>query len=846
MAQELLYTSAPRGLKTGSRGFCTVEATSGMSPALMSALEALSGYRHVAPPGDSANPVVYSHVTLSLGGRHKSVVSRIADAGTDYSGRTNKIAYHLALDPAERAVGGPAWLSGRADVMKIAFAGEPQALAPRIPPKGDRPLVICTAWKAATGDAGWAGALAEAFLADPNRPAYLVVPPNLDVRTLFEEAIALLPPDRRWGATFTTLYTSLPQNVTCQWRAVLAGSKEAHESRRFVQALRLDLTSSLGAATGGALVEAARTGRVAKAPPPVLKREKATSPAIASTTAAVDEDIPLDVMPRKDSPRPERLIEPLMAPPEMRRRSAIRKAAWIAAGVVCFGVLVAPIAVGVTAHMRNAKKTIAAKREDNARPSNVASTDSSETEAATNTVSATVGGDIISSSADDVPLERSPPKPPVGMQQTEQVTSSEVDGTTDVSAAPTPAADEGHTTAATTSAKPATGSRDFEMLRLKPSANTSDTYLADQSLPAGGQHNLAIYLVETAIGELKAENQSGELKQLTISRKDAFGRYSSICTITIRHDDSDQYRLEVHGAEKDLERVLPLIALETSNSAPSENGTKRYLPSLWTSKPPRLPRRFENRKLSLQVPGDNSLLLEALQVLHVKISWAGRVYDFAREEAATPPSFWLESDAVAELLRTNVRVDDLLSYILEHPPRIKVERDGDKSAWNVSLEQGELWSGLPGQLSTSLLGKKLAFSKCLGVSDPENITKALLFPAVVHGDNDANVKELTMRFEKAAVSSEKAIINIEKQIEGVKSKEEKELAQTMLKEEHDKLTEIERRRAEYEDYIATAQFVARTDRGAFFAASIEDIEVFYRVVKGEKTLQVPLMIAFED
>ena len=52
MTQELFYTSAPRGLKPGSRGFCTVMSTAGMAKNLADRLEALSGYRHVYPPND--------------------------------------------------------------------------------------------------------------------------------------------------------------------------------------------------------------------------------------------------------------------------------------------------------------------------------------------------------------------------------------------------------------------------------------------------------------------------------------------------------------------------------------------------------------------------------------------------------------------------------------------------------------------------------------------------------------------------------------------------------------------------------------------------------------------------
>ncbi|MGC1274169.1 MAG: hypothetical protein WBC44_10720 [Planctomycetaceae bacterium] len=350
MAQELLYTSAPRGLKSGSRGFCTVEATAGLSPTLVTALEGLSGYRHVAAPGDPSNPVVYSHVTLSVAGRRCSVVSRVADAGADYTGRTNKLAHHLALDTAERPKGGPAWLAGQPNLLRSRFEGEPRTLPPRTVPQGDRPPAVCKSWQAATGDAGWAGVLAEAFLADPKRPAYLVVPAGLDLLPLFEEAIALLPPDRRWEPTFTTCHTSLPQNVTCLWKAVLAGSKEAHESRRFVQALRIDLTQPLGTAGGGALVEAARTGRMPAVAPPPAPRKSSAAAAIArpgEPSKALD-DTPLDVMPAATRRRPDQfLIEPLERPPALQRPSRWKAMMWTGAAVLCLAVFAVMGVLGV-------------------------------------------------------------------------------------------------------------------------------------------------------------------------------------------------------------------------------------------------------------------------------------------------------------------------------------------------------------------------------------------------------------------------------------------------------------------------------------------------------------------
>src|SRR5438067_11812467 len=101
MSQELIYTSAPRGLKAGSSGFCTVAMSAGMPAALASRLESISGYRPLFPLGDAGaarNPVAWSHCRIDVGGAARHVLSRVAFAGADYSGRSNKLAHHVALD----------------------------------------------------------------------------------------------------------------------------------------------------------------------------------------------------------------------------------------------------------------------------------------------------------------------------------------------------------------------------------------------------------------------------------------------------------------------------------------------------------------------------------------------------------------------------------------------------------------------------------------------------------------------------------------------------------------------------------------------------------------------------
>ena len=188
MSQELHYTSVPRGLLPGTRGFCTVASTANMAGPLRERLEGLSGYQQVFPPHDpraALNPVVYSHHRLNLGGQLYSVLSRVACAELDYTSRSNKYAHHMVLDPAERPAGGPAWLLSQPGFMEPSWQGEPRFLtAGRIPPQGEQPAGIAHAWQALTGDAGWAGVLAESFLADPHRPAFLIFEPGMEVLPL--------------------------------------------------------------------------------------------------------------------------------------------------------------------------------------------------------------------------------------------------------------------------------------------------------------------------------------------------------------------------------------------------------------------------------------------------------------------------------------------------------------------------------------------------------------------------------------------------------------------------------------------------------------------------------------
>jgi hypothetical protein len=273
MSHELFYTSAPAGIKPGSKGFCTVACTSGIPAQLMERLESLSGYRYLFEPGSpqaSQNPVSWAHWRLTLQGKMRSILSRVCDAGSDYSGRSNKFAHHVALEPNELSGCGPGYLLTHG-FLEESWTGSPRTITSgRSVPSAQRLSGICNYWGKVTGDAGWGGVLAESFLADPSRPAFIICAPTVDVLALFEEALALLPEATRWQVTFNTYFTDLPAGLTCAWRGVVAGTKVALDAiKQGNRALVIDTSHAVRCNNETPMVEFARTGV------PIERKERA-------------------------------------------------------------------------------------------------------------------------------------------------------------------------------------------------------------------------------------------------------------------------------------------------------------------------------------------------------------------------------------------------------------------------------------------------------------------------------------------------------------------------------------------------------------------------------------------
>ena len=263
MNYELIYTSAPKGLKPGSSGFCTVAATEGIPSPLIGQLELLSGFQPLQGPGPD-NPVSLAHWRVRAAGRTRSVLSRVAAMGRDYTRRPNKLAYHLVLDPAELPEPGPAWAISQPGMMMETWSGPPAFLKPRrLSPvsASSESNAACERWGALTGDAGWAGVLGENFMIDPLKPAYLIRSPEIDPLPFLLEAIRLMPSRMRWQVTFNTYYSELPAGLSCAWRCVMANTQVAKEARR-VSPTVIDLTLPVGRAPDTAGAAAAREGRM--------------------------------------------------------------------------------------------------------------------------------------------------------------------------------------------------------------------------------------------------------------------------------------------------------------------------------------------------------------------------------------------------------------------------------------------------------------------------------------------------------------------------------------------------------------------------------------------------------
>ncbi len=267
MAYELVYTSAEKGLRPGTRGFCTVAHTRGMPPQYIQLLEALSAYKGLRSSIDNISemqePVAWSHLYSSILGRGTSIVSRIGAAHPDHTGRSNKLAHHVICQSKERAAAGPAWLCQQPGFLLDEWDEAPHLLeTQKDMPQGDATPAPAQNWAELTGDAGNAAILPDMFLGNPEGIVIILFLPGMELLPLIAESLALLPEYQRWKVTFNTYFSTLPAGSTCCWRCCLPDSDAYRDARRNPKAKILDLTGVELKTPTGALAEYARTGHL--------------------------------------------------------------------------------------------------------------------------------------------------------------------------------------------------------------------------------------------------------------------------------------------------------------------------------------------------------------------------------------------------------------------------------------------------------------------------------------------------------------------------------------------------------------------------------------------------------
>lgn len=348
MSFEIVYTSSQRGLYAGARGFCTVAATTGIPRQLQEKLESLSGYQHVHAPGSKRNAVNFCCQAVRIQDETWIVLSRVGDAGTDFSGRSNKIAHHLAMSSSDvrSANCPPTALLADENFWFTKWTREPEWLpVDRMPTPVPSSGIRCNTWKKTFGDAGWAGIVARSVEND-FEPVFAIVPEGCNALGLVNEALQQLPPRMHWKVSFSTYFTR-SSGADCHWRFLRDGMEEATVVRNRPVGIVIDSNSRIDPLDHDSYIQSARSGdsRAVRKPVPTAQSEKEGSferrPVTQSQLRRREAGARARQARTGAKVRPERRIERDVLPePQSAKPTGSRfRMWWISAGVLCVSVL---------------------------------------------------------------------------------------------------------------------------------------------------------------------------------------------------------------------------------------------------------------------------------------------------------------------------------------------------------------------------------------------------------------------------------------------------------------------------------------------------------------------------
>lgn len=237
MPQQLIYTSAPRGLVAGRSGHCTVARSATMREALMLQLEKFCYYQHLSLSGGQERPIFACRI-VDIRGTRFHVLSRIQDAGLDFTGRTNFITHHLVFTPEEiRQLPTPPMILRDWPGWMRSWTKEPQLLEnenwAELTALTGKTNVPAQTWQRITGDAVNGYGLLEARAGTSFR-----VDEQTDetVLELIAESLELLEvrDTRRdfrtaaWNYTFTTSMQEQDNPADFRWRCIHSDNPAAN------------------------------------------------------------------------------------------------------------------------------------------------------------------------------------------------------------------------------------------------------------------------------------------------------------------------------------------------------------------------------------------------------------------------------------------------------------------------------------------------------------------------------------------------------------------------------------------------------------------------------------------
>jgi len=237
MPQQLIYTSAPRGIVAGRSGHCTVARSASMREALMLQLEKFCYYQHLSLSGGQERPIFACRI-VDIRGTRFHVLSRIQDAGLDFTGRTNFIVHHLVFTPEEiRQFSTPPVILRDWPGWVKSWTKEPQLLEnedwAELTALAGKTNVPAQTWQRVTGDAVNGYGLLEAragasFRVDDQ--------PDETILELLAESLELLEvrdPRRdfrtaAWNYTFTTSMQEQDNPADFRWRCIHSDNPAAN------------------------------------------------------------------------------------------------------------------------------------------------------------------------------------------------------------------------------------------------------------------------------------------------------------------------------------------------------------------------------------------------------------------------------------------------------------------------------------------------------------------------------------------------------------------------------------------------------------------------------------------